>query len=70
MKRENNKARILAWLSDGRRHHMSELLEVGGYRYSARIYELRKEGFDIETLQVGDDEFAYRLRAGQGELAL
>jgi hypothetical protein len=70
VKRESHKARLLALLADGRRHHMSELIKVGGYRYGARLYDLRREGVDVETIRIGDDEFAYRMNEQQGRLAL
>lgn len=67
-KRRSHKDAILALLSDGREHHMAECLAVGGYRYGARIFELRRQGYDIETIHVGPDETAYRLHVGQGVL--
>ncbi len=60
-KRRSHKASLLELLSDYRQHHMSQLIRVGGYRYGGRLHELRKEGYDIETIRLGDDEFAYRL---------
>ncbi len=60
-KRRSHKAALLSLLSDGRSHHMSECIRVGGFRYGGRLFELRREGHDILTERVGDDEFAYRL---------
>lgn len=69
-KRLSHKAALLALLSDGRQHHMSECARAGGWRYGARVFELRKEGYEIETIRLGDDEFAHRLivRDRQGVL--
>ena len=56
---------------DHAEHSQRECLNVGGYRYGARIHELRRRGWDIETIRLGDDEFSYRLRWSrpeQGEL--
>ncbi|MDP9192327.1 MAG: hypothetical protein M3P06_11570 [Acidobacteriota bacterium] len=69
-KRTSNRDAILALLSDGWQHHMSELIRVGGYRYGGRIFELRKKGYDIETIAVGKDEFAYRMHIDGRQLAL
>lgn len=62
MKRQTHKEALLKLLSDHTAHHMRECIAVGGYRYGGRLHELRKDGHDIETIRVGDDEFAYRLR--------
>lgn len=70
-KRTSHRDAILALLSDGRQHHMSECIKVGGFRYGGRIFELRKRGYAIETIRLGGDEFAYQLiREGQQEFAL
>lgn len=69
-KRTTHKALLLALLSDGKVHHMRECAAAGGWRYGARVFELRKEGYEIETIRLGDDEFAHRLviRDRQGAL--
>ena len=60
MKRQTHKQALLLLLSDHQPHHMSECIKVGGYRYGGRLHELRKEGREIETIRLGEDEFAYR----------
>ena len=60
-KRKSNREKLLALLSDGRLHPMDELLRVGGFRYGGRLFELRKRGYVIETIQIADDVFAYRM---------
>lgn len=60
-KRRSHKTALLELLADYRQHHMAECQRAGGWRYGGRLHELRKEGYDIETIRLGDDEFAYRL---------
>ena len=61
-KRKTKKQRILDLLSDGKIHHMRELNAIT-YRYGGRIHELRHEQhLDIETIHLGVDETAYRMR--------
>ena len=38
-----------------------ELVQIGGHRFAARLYELREAGYDIETERSGK-VFVYRLR--------
>lgn len=53
---------LRALLADGLWHHMSELRRVGGWRYGARLLEIRREHrVSIENRCVGDGEFEYRL---------
>lgn len=59
-RRLSHRQALLALLSDCRWHGMRECLEVGGYRYGARIFSLRKEGFDIETRHVFGDVYEYK----------
>lgn len=59
---------LRALLSDGQWHHMSELRKVAGWRYGARLLELRRGegGVALETetraLPGTDNEFEYRAR--------
>ena len=46
--RETKAQKILARLKEGPANSL-ELLRVGGIRYSARVFELRKQGHRIET---------------------
>lgn len=57
---------LRALLADGAWHHMSELRAVGGWRYGARLLELRQEeSLVIEHRSAGaDNEFEYRLVLG------
>lgn len=41
--------RLMLLLAPGKWVPMSRLLDVGGYRYGARLYDLRRRGFDHET---------------------
>lgn len=66
-KRLTHKEALLALLSDYQTHDMAECLRVGGYRYGARLHELRRQGYVIETISEGDDVFSYRLVAAPGE---
>lgn len=52
---------LRALLADGAWHHMQELRAVGGWRYGARLLELRRAlGLTIEHRAIGDGEFEYR----------
>lgn len=50
-RRSNNREKVLERLKQ--RGHVGvtneELITIGGFRYGARIFELRKEGWEIET---------------------
>jgi hypothetical protein len=70
-KRRSHRDALRALLADGREHHQRECLQVAGYRYGARIFELRHdEGLDILTIRLQEDEFAYQLVDGQQRLAI
>lgn len=60
MKR-TQKDKIKALLSDGNFHHMRELNNVC-YRYSARLHDLTKEGYEFEKRQLRQGEFEYRMK--------
>jgi hypothetical protein len=71
VKRRTHREALRELLSDGRQHHMSELIRVGGYRYGGRLHELRHdEGLDILTIRLADDEFAYQLIVADRQLSL
>jgi hypothetical protein len=58
-----HKQRILALLKDRRYHSSREMMNAGGFRYGARLLDLRKDGY---TFAVKPDEkkpnsFLYRL---------
>ncbi|MHB8533385.1 MAG: hypothetical protein ACYDC2_11765, partial [Solirubrobacteraceae bacterium] len=61
-RRQSHKEALLALLSDHQPHAMAELLLVGGYRYGARLMELRHEQhLNIQTIPLGGERFAYQL---------
>jgi len=59
------KLRILALLTDRRYHSARELARAGGFRYGARIKELRNDGytFAIKRSERDPQLFLYRLTA-------
>ncbi len=59
-KRASHKARLLELLADGAWHGMREVQAVAGWRYSARVCELRKEGYRIETRPIFGDAWEMR----------
>jgi hypothetical protein len=60
--RETKAARILARLREGPANSL-ELMRVGGLRYSARVCELRQQGYRIVT-ENHLDHATYRLEGG------
>ena len=48
-------------LSDFAWHHMAELQKAAGYRYGARLHELKKEGVRYEVERRGENLFFYRM---------
>lgn len=38
------------------------LLELAGWRYSARLYDLKKQGFEHESEQLEEGVWIYRLK--------
>ena len=47
-RRQNNTDRVLAYLQQHREATNAQLLEVGGFRFGGRLFELRKH-YDITT---------------------
>ena len=64
-KRLSKRDALLALLSDGRWHSARELTEVAGWRYSARLHELREDGYKIERQTLDHQLFHYRLLPGE-----
>lgn len=67
-RRQTEKERLLALLqSAGKRGVLNGELEVGevGRRYSARLEELRKDGWQIDTVRVDARSFRFVLRGRQ-----
>ena len=52
--------RILKLLLPGKPVHMSKLNAIA-FRYGARLSDLRKKGYKIETIQNGVGNFSYLL---------
>lgn len=72
----SDKERVLAWLrAHGSIEPLTALREIGTFRLGARIWDLRHDGFDIETQRFetasGSRVARYVLRErGQRELGL
>jgi len=63
MKRKgpNAKERLLRLMSDGRWHSMAALASAAGWRYGARLYDLKRDhGLEHETRKRGG-RWEYRL---------
>ena len=58
-RRENNYTRVLVRLRQGPATN-HELAEIAGYRFGARLGEIRDHGGDFAKTQTGD-AFVYRL---------
>lgn len=57
----NNKHNIYMLLSDGQWHSNREVQEEGGFCYTARISELRKDGYIISCRHVKGGKYEYHL---------
>ena len=70
-RRVSNKERIIRALQEGPRTN-GELVEIGGIRYGGRIFEARREGWDIRTEPHDRGLVIYRLlgRVEPGQLNL
>lgn len=55
------KEAILDVLKDRVWHSNREIMEAGGFCYTARISELRNDGYIIEAKYVKDGKYAYKL---------
>jgi len=60
MKRISQKEKILKLLLKRKCVHMRDLNNVA-YRYGARLADLRKQGYKIETRQIRAGEFVYEM---------
>lgn len=58
-RRKTNTGRILAYLKLNGQATNQELTRIGGFRYSARILELRKEGHKIVRHHVRGGLWSY-----------
>ncbi len=63
-RRENNTERVLQLLQQRGKVGATnaELIVCGGYRYGARIFDLRQAGWDIETLSADGGLFRFILK--------
>jgi hypothetical protein len=63
-RRLNNKERVYAVLVAAGPSGVtnSDLLAFGGFRYGARLFELRRDGYDIETVAGHGGEFRFVLK--------
>lgn len=52
---------IIELLSDGQWHDNRSVMDVGGFCYTARISELRQDGYIISCRHVKDGKFEYHL---------
>ena len=63
-KRASKRDAVLDLLSDGKWHSARELTEVGGWRYSARLHEAKKQGYVIERGTLDHQFFYFRMAGG------
>lgn len=59
----SSRQRVLDMLWDKEWHEWHEIHRVGGVRYSARLLELKRLGYDIETKGSKVEGLSYRLRS-------
>ena len=57
----SKKRQVFQTLSDGKPHPGEELAKIT-HRYSAVIYSLREEGYDIQTIPIAHNVFVYRMK--------
>jgi Helix-turn-helix domain len=68
--RQSQRDRILALLRDRGPEGISNIeLNVLCFRYGARIWELRRIGFEIDTIRIGDGMFRFVFRGEPSEAA-
>jgi hypothetical protein len=63
-RRANNKAKVLQLLKQKGQAGATnvELVHTGGLRYGARIFELRNDGYQIQTIPVEGGVFRFVLK--------
>lgn len=75
-RRQSNKEKLLAHLLEHGSATNVELSQTAGLRFGARLMELRREGWQVETEDVGKGLVKYRMvrpvkaTSGQQELFL
>lgn len=63
-KRKNKRDALRDLLADGAWHDLKALHAVGGWRYGARLHELRRAGAVIHSKALGPGQFAWALDRG------
>jgi len=58
-RRTSNRDRVLAMLQAHGSATNDELIHVGGFRYGARVHELKSLGYDIRTERVKGGLFRF-----------
>lgn len=64
-RRKSNTTKILEYLKKYGQATNEELERIGGFRYGARIQELRKEGNQIITVREQGGLFRYTLKGDE-----
>lgn len=62
MAKETHREKLLKLLDDKDWHTNTELAKVAGFRYGAVVFNLRKEGSNIETRKGGEGPGHYEYR--------
>lgn len=61
-RRKSNTTKILEFLEDNGEATNAQLEKIGGFRYGARIQELRKDGHSIVTTRESGGLYRYTLK--------
>lgn len=63
-RRSNNREKVLQYLRVRQDHGATnaELQNIGGFRYGARIFELRRDGWEIETIPLAGGSYRFILK--------
>lgn len=69
-RRLTHREQLLFLLRDGQWHGMREMLTAGSVRYSARVLELRADGYRIEKRPLFGGVYEYRWVRGPGQIKL
>lgn len=69
-RRRTKKENLLDLLSDGKWHQHGECVRAGGTRFSARVLELRADGYRIEKRHVIADLWEYKWAHEPGQMRL
>lgn len=68
-RRVSNREALVGLLADGQWHTNSELHAVAGFRYGARIYELRQAGHVVHAQDIARGRWQWRLDPSRTVLA-